>query len=77
MNTQSEEESHGPGTDRPVRLALSWDELAFLISATRETLESVDEWEFQTRVGIDQVEAQQILNMLKERYNAEDPAPQT
>lgn len=57
-------------------LRLTRAEVAFLASAIRETLEALDDWEFETRVGEDRSFAGESLSVLLRAYD-ETGAPQT
>lgn len=48
-------------------ISLSRDELEFLRGSTNETLEAVQDWEFQTRTGSTAQRAKEILAKLKTR----------
>jgi hypothetical protein len=47
-------------------LRLKRHELEFLINAVNESLEALDDWEFQTRTGTEKEQARQILKALQE-----------
>ena len=56
-------------TRNEVTIEISTDELSFLCNAINETLESVEEWEFQTRTGETRERAMEIHAQCQEILN--------
>ena len=57
-------------------LRLTRNDVALLASALRETLEAVEDWEFETRVGESRDRAREALRILWQAYDETRP-PQT
>ena len=53
-------------TKNNATITVSIDELVFLSNAINETLEAVEEWEFQTRTGETRKQAMEIHAQLRE-----------
>jgi hypothetical protein len=53
---------------KQITLVAELHELAFLCSAINESLEAIEEWEFQTRTGYTRLEATELLKALTEAY---------
>jgi hypothetical protein len=51
--------------DKKFAITLSSGELKFLCNSINETLEAVEDWEFQTRTGSTAKEGEQLLVRLK------------
>ncbi|MUL84771.1 MULTISPECIES: hypothetical protein [unclassified Mycolicibacterium] len=48
--------------DGEIVVALTRDELALFAGGIRESLEEIEDWEFDTRLGVTRSEAREILN---------------
>lgn len=57
-------------------LRLARNDVALLASALRETLEAVEDWEFETRVGESRERAREAMGILWQAYDETRP-PQT
>jgi len=53
-----------------IAITLSVEELAFLCNAINETLEVVEDWEFQTRTGESKTRAREMLAALTKSLDA-------
>lgn len=56
-------------TREKVTIAFAPNELAFFCSAINESLEAVEEWEFQTRTGETRERAAEMLAQLRTMLN--------
>jgi len=56
---------------------LSTDEVAWLLNALGQAFEHLKEWEFQTHMGAELNEAQQLQEQLRAAYQQIPPLPQT
>lgn len=61
-------ESGSSACSEHITVSLRREELAVLASAIRESLELIDEWEYDTRVGVDMTEAREMMRRLLEAY---------
>ena len=52
-----------------VTIAFAPSELAFLCNAINESLEALEEWEFQTRTGESRTKAASILSQLRRLHD--------
>lgn len=57
-------------------LRLTRNDVALLASALRETLEALEDWEFETRVGESRDRAREAMGILWQAYDETRP-PQT
>ena len=48
-----------------ITISLSRGEIGFLNNAINETLNALEDWEFQTRTGWTRVEAEQLLSAIQ------------
>ncbi|MFT4296056.1 MAG: hypothetical protein QM582_11660 [Micropruina sp.] len=56
--------------DDELVFAMTRDELAVLAGAINEALEAVDEWEFDTRLGVTQAQARELRDRLNDVLRA-------
>jgi hypothetical protein len=59
--------------DADLTITLSADQLAFIINAINETLEAVEDWEFETRTGKSRAEAKAINARLRQILDVVPP----
>lgn len=57
--------------DDELRIATTRDELIALVGAINEALEAVDEWEFETRLGVTPDQARVLRDRIKDVLRAE------
>ena len=73
---QGESDSRGPSelAEGEMVLVATAEELQIIVSMISETLEAVESWEFQTRLGITRDEAKAFSDEIWHLYN-EDHLP--
>jgi len=57
-------------SDEELVIATTREEVATMVGALNETLEAVDEWEFDTRVGVTVAQARELRSRLREILQA-------
>jgi hypothetical protein len=60
-----------------VLLVLTRQELALLVGSANEALEAVEDWEFDTRLGVTKDEARRISRDVHDAYRSLKAPPQT
>lgn len=56
-------------------ILLNNDEIIMLIAGLRETIEELDEWEFETRTGFQRSEMREFLDEFNKQYHSISTRP--